>query len=236
MRAIRAAWATNTTVVCAGRRAGKSSTFSRLAVAEATAGWPVPHGDVGVYSIMSADREQAAARVATCVAVCEALEIPHEPTTHSVRFPDWQTEIHVKTASIRGAVSTTSIGGLFDEFAIWQDSNGANPAGAILSAFRPALLTMPSATLRLVSSPWTTRDPLAVEMQKARGPAADRTYLVHGKTWEANPTVTRRMCEEEGLDEVEFLRQFEAVAIDATGTNPFPPSVVAACMGLEVSA
>lgn len=51
-------------VIRAGRRAGKSSTLCRLAVAVALAGqYSIPPGDVGVISFTSTDRDEAAARL-----------------------------------------------------------------------------------------------------------------------------------------------------------------------------
>lgn len=53
-------------VIRAGRRAGKSSTLCRLAVAWALWGtWQVPPGDTAVIPFVSVDRSEAAARLKT---------------------------------------------------------------------------------------------------------------------------------------------------------------------------
>ena len=54
-----------------GRRAGGTSTWLRVAVAECTAAtWDIPPDDVGVYTIMSADLPQAKRRIRSCVLQC----------------------------------------------------------------------------------------------------------------------------------------------------------------------
>jgi len=62
--------------VRAGRRAGKSSTLCRLAVAVALAGeWSVPPGDVAVVAFVSVDRNEAAGRLRTIRAILDALGV-----------------------------------------------------------------------------------------------------------------------------------------------------------------
>lgn len=227
-QAIDRSWKATVMRVRGGRRGGKSSTNARIAVAEAIAGWPVPYGDIGVFSVLSADREQAADRVATCIAIAETLGIPHEPTKTEVRFPEHNTMIRVRAASTRGAVSSTAIGGIFDEFALWDDGNGANPAGAIIKAFVPSMATMPGACLRLISSAWTTSDALAEELRKERPNAT--TFTI--PTWLGNPTLTEALCREMAESEEDFLLQYAAIPLEGAGTNPFPPGLIRPAMGL----
>lgn len=214
-----------------GRRGGKSSSWCEVGVAECTAGtWDIPHGDVGVYPIMSADKLQAADRVRNCVAICEALKIAHDATASRIRFPEHQTEIRVVTASVKGAVSATSIGGLLDEVAIWHDDTGANPASQIIDMLTPSIATQPGAFLALLSSPWTTRDPHAVEFDRK----GEGRFSFAGATWEANPSpeTTRDRCRMLSRTEAEFMRQYAARPLDATGGFAFPPSIVARAMGV----
>jgi hypothetical protein len=211
-----------------GRRGGKSSTWCRVAVAEATAGtWEIPPDDVGIYTIMSADKDQAKARVASCVAICHALEIKHEATAFEVRFPEHQTAIQVKAANVKGAVSSTCIGALLDEMALWQDDRGANPAGTILDMLMPSFATQPGAFPMLLSAPWTTRDPHAVEYDRE----GEGRFTVHGPTWLANPSLTEAMCRKRARNEAEFMRQYAAMPLDAAGGFAFPPSMIARAMG-----
>lgn len=214
-----------------GRRGGKSSTWCRVAVAECTSGtWTIPPDDVGVYTIMSADKDQAKARVASCIAVCNALQIEHEPTTFEVRFPVHQTAIVVKTASVKGAVSSTCIGAILDEMALWQDERGANPAATILDMLMPSFATQPGAFPMLLSAPWTTRDPHAVEYDRE----GDGRFRFHGATWEANPTLTEEACRRRSRTEAEFLRQYAARPLDADGGFAFPSAMIARAMGIDL--
>ncbi len=206
-----------------GRRGGKSSTSCRVAVAECTArAHFVPPGDIGVFHVLSADRDQAKERVKTCVDICEALGIEHAATAAEVRFPQYRTAIRVTTASVRAAVSSTSIGALFDEMAHWQDDRGSNPAADILRAFKPSVLTMPGALLWLVSAPWTTRDAHAQEYDKD---ARDRLRL-HAPTWIANPTTTEADCRDAAEDEIDFLRNYAAVPCDIDNAVFFPSDMI----------
>lgn len=206
-----------------GRRGGKSSTSCRVAISECTAqAHYVPPGDIGVFHILSADRDQAKERVKTCADICEALGIEHEPTAAEIRFPQYRTAIRVTTASVRAAVSSTSIGALFDEMAHWEDDRGANPAADILRAFKPSILTMPGAILWLVSAPWTTRDAHAQEYERT---AHDRLRL-HAPTWVANPTTTEDECRDAAEDEIDFLRNYAAVPCDIDNAVFFPANMV----------
>ena len=67
-------------VVRAGRRAGKSSTLCRLAVAWAWFGaWSVPPGDVAVVPFVSVSKDEAGARLRTIAALFGALGLKCEP-------------------------------------------------------------------------------------------------------------------------------------------------------------
>ena len=220
-----------TVVVRVGRRGGKSSRTCRFAVSECTAGvHEIPAGDVPIYPMLSRDRQQAKDRVDTCVAICEALGIPHKATATEIRFPDHGTMIRVTTASVGAAVSATALGGLCDEMAHWKDDTGANPAKQILSALRPSMVTMPGAILWMPSAPWTTSDPHAQEYDRSE---TDRRMRVHAPSWVANPTLTEEGCREEAEDEIDFLRNYAAVPCDIDGAMFFDPSLVDGMLGAQ---
>lgn len=214
-----------------GRRGGKSSTWCRLAVSECTAGtWHIPPDDVPSFLIMSADREQAADRIRTCAAIAEALGVEHEPLKTSIRFPAHGTEIRVRTASVKGAVSATSIGAFLDEVAVWADDRGANPASEVIDMLMPSMLTQPGAFAAALSAPWTTTDPHAVEYDRL----GDGRFRFLAATWDANPSLqtTKERCRALSRTEAEFLRQYGAQPLDAIGGAAFPPSLIRKAMGL----
>lgn len=212
-----------------GRRAGGTSTWLRVAVAECTSGtWDIPPDDVGVYTIMSADLPQAKRRIRSCVEICKALDIPHDPTTTEIRFPDHRTSIMAKAASVKNAVSDTNIGALLDEMALWQDDNGANPATEILAMMMPAFGTQRGAFPMLMSAPWTTTDPHAMEYAD-RGPGRHRFIIT---TWEGNPTMPEDYCRRIAKTDAEFRRQYAAEPLDAIGGIAFPASLIRRAMGM----
>ena len=62
-------------VLRCGRRGGKSSTLSRLAVVEMLYGkHDVPPGDIGVVAVISTDRPEASGRLSTIAAILDALD------------------------------------------------------------------------------------------------------------------------------------------------------------------
>lgn len=217
-----------------GRRAGGTSTWLRVAVAECTAGtWTIPPDDVGVYTLMSADLPQAKRRIRSCVEICRALDIAHESTTTEIRFPDARTAIMAKAANVRNAVSDTNIGALLDEMALWQDDQGSNPATEILAMMMPAFGTQPGAFPMLLSAPWTTGDPHAKEYDDV-GPGRHR---FHVRTWEGNPTMSEDYCRRISKTDAEFKRQYAAEPLDGAGMFAFPPSIIRRAMGIaEVAA
>lgn len=217
-----------------GRQGGKSTTWCRVAVAEATCGtWNIPPDSTPMFVIMSADRDQAADRVKTCKTICEVLQIEHEATASVIRFPKHGTEIGVKTASPKGAVSKTCIGGLLDEMALWR-VEGANPAAEVIQLLEPSLITQPGAFLSFISAPWTTRDPHAQEYDRVPNEGEVR-FKFHAPTWVANPKNTEAWCRKKARTAAAFS-QYSAVPLDGVGEFAFAPSVVAKAMRIEVAA
>lgn len=70
-----------------GRRGGKSSTLVRVAVADALAAPRPSFGDVGIYAVLSAKREQAADRLRTAREVLQACGIDDRGTSTAIRLP-----------------------------------------------------------------------------------------------------------------------------------------------------
>jgi len=90
-----------------GRRGGKSSTLSRLAVAEALYGHhDVPPGDLGFVAVISTDRKEAARRLRTIKSILDALRIEYEPV------PDTPMAIYVVDTRIGFSVFTASVAGV----------------------------------------------------------------------------------------------------------------------------
>lgn len=199
-----------------GRRGGKSSSFSRLAVAEALFGHhDVPPGDLGWVAIISTDRREAVGRLRTIEAILDALGIEWDPApglTHAIQLRDKRVGFRVFTASIRGVSGFTSIFVLCDEVAKWMDADtGSNPATVVLQSVRPTMQTMPSARIALSSSPMARWDAHYDAFE-----AGETAYQLtaYAPTWEAHPALTEEQTRRDEPDEFAWSREYRAFPAD----------------------
>lgn len=134
-------------VVRAGRRAGKSSTLCRLAVAWALRGpWHVPPGDIAIIAFVSVDRDEAGARLRTIGDILRALGVAFDPSGDEIELRDRRLVFRVVTCSIRGTVGFTSVAVFGDEVARWESRDtAANPAREVMASLRPTMATIPLA-------------------------------------------------------------------------------------------
>ena len=201
-------------VLRVGRRGGKSSTLSRLLCAWMLWGpWTIPPGDTAMIAIVSVDREEAAKRLVTIVAILEALGVTHEKKAqaYEIHVPERRAAFAVKTCSLTGTVGFTSIAIFCDEQAKWNTKeDGANPAAQVMATLRPTMLTQPLAFEIDCSAPWGTDDYHAKLC--ADGDTAAQIYD-HGATWEANPSpeATKERTRELEPDETEWKRAYGAI-------------------------
>lgn len=218
-----------------GRRGGKSSTICRVAVLEAYYGdhsWPA--GDEGVVMIVSADRDQARARIRTCANILRALGRKFEQTADELRFKSKKgldVLIRVHTASVAGVVGFTAIAVILDEVARWTSHDrGGSPAKEILSSVRPTMKTQPNAKLFMLSSPMGEEDVHALAF--AQGDTALQT--VHfAPTWVANPTLTEESCRKDSESEREFKREYAAIPQGPFETGFYDTNQLALCSNAE---
>lgn len=203
-----------------GRRGGKSDTWAKVAIAEVVSErFKIPLGDTGIVSVVSVDREEAAKRIKTIAAYCQALGIRHEATAMAIQFPGRPYAVEVKTASVRGVSGFTSILCIGDEVDKWKDADtGANPADAVLSSWTPTLATMlpHGAKMALLSSPWLYDGPHSREFE--RGTTASQ-QVAYAPTWLAHPSMTRELCEQLEPDPIKLRREYEAIPQPDGGTG-----------------
>lgn len=174
----------------AGRRAGKSSTLSRLGVVEALYGdHKIPPGDTGVVAIISTRREEAAERIATVKAILDALGVRYSPWgEHGVKVEGRRIGFRVYTASISGVSGFTGIFVFADEVAKWKDSDtGTNPATEVLKSVRPTMATQPNARIIMSSSPMGKFDAHYDAFEEGETPLQ---ITAHAASWIANPSIT----------------------------------------------
>ncbi|HOU89568.1 MAG TPA: hypothetical protein PLU22_00920 [Polyangiaceae bacterium] len=220
-------------VIRAGRRAGKSSTLCRLAVAVALAGdWSIPPGDRAVIAIVSVDRDEAAGRLRTIRAILDALHVPYTERGDEIELPDRRLAFAVTTCSVRGTVGFTSVLVIGDEMARWESRDDkANPAREVMASLRPTMATVPSAFEVDVSSPWGTDDYHA-ELFDAGDD--DHQITSFAATWTANPTLTEARTRELEPDDRVWSREYAAEP-GATLSAALDAVDVAAAFGLAPS-
>jgi hypothetical protein len=221
LRAGRRRW-----VIRAGRRAGKSSTLCRLAVAVALWGsWSVPPGDVAVIPFVSVDRDEASARLRTIAEILKVLSVRFEQRNDEIELPEKRLVFRVVSCTVRGTVGFTSVAVFADEMAKWESrETAANPAQEVMGSLRPTMATQPSAFEVCSSSPWGTDDYHAELFD-----AGDTAHQVasFAPTWEANPTITEEQTHELEPDERVWSREYAAVP-GATLSAAFDPADIAA--------
>lgn len=195
-----------------GRRGGKSSSFSRLAVAEALFGHhDVPPGDIGFVAIVSTDRKEAVGRLRTIKAILDALGVgyaPVEGTPNAIEI-EGRRGFRVFTASIAGVSGFTSIFVLCDEVSKWLDADtGSNPATEVLRSARPTMSTMPNARIALSSSPMGRFDAHYDAYEQGE---TDLQITAFAPTWVANPSLTEAATHRLEPDELAWMREYAAI-------------------------
>ncbi|HET9045106.1 MAG TPA: hypothetical protein VFN70_18250 [Burkholderiales bacterium] len=193
-----------------GRRGGKSSTLSRLGVAEALYGHhDVPPGDTGTVAVVSTRKKEAGKRLATIKAILDGLGVPYKPCDEGVALLDRRIAFCVYAASIQGVSGFTSVFVFCDEVSKWRDADtGVNPATEVLASLRPTMKTQPHARIVLSSSPFSTLDAHYDAFERGDD---DRQVVGYAPSWIANPTITEAETIAEEPDERVWAREYKAV-------------------------
>lgn len=223
-----------TLVARVGRGGGKSSTLSRLAVAEVLYGdhQDIP-GDVLTAAIVSVDRREAARRIATVKAILDALGEEYRPIDGGVRLVRLPRAFQVFTATIAGVSGFTSCFVFCDEVAKWRDADtGANPATEVLASIRPTFRGRPNARMVLSSSPMGELDAHADAMRE--GETASQC-IAHGTSFAANPTMSEAQTRLDEPDEAKWRREYLAIPLEGTEESIYSPVVLDRCARAEAA-
>lgn len=211
-----------------GRRGGKSTSLCRVIVAETLFGdHNVPGGDVGVFAIISMDRENAKDRIDTCAKIITDLGIRCKATTTEIDVKELSRAIRVYTASVAGVSGFTAIGNCCDELSKWKDEKeGSNPAREVLASLRPTMATMPNARQWLISSPYSTIDAHYEAMKE--GTTVSGQTVFYAPTWVANPTILEQKTRDDEEDEPTWEREYKAIPAAAEDDAFFPSDKIEA--------
>ena len=215
-------------VIRAGRRAGKSSTLCRLAVAWALWGsWFVPPGDMAVVPFVSVSKDEASARLRTIAAILKALGVLFVERGDELEITAGRPVLFkVLACNTSAVVGFTSIAVFGDEVARWESRDtGANPAREVIASLAPTMATQPAAFMVLSSSPWSVDDFHAEQFEQNDTGHQSTSFA---PTWVANPTITEEQTHELEPDERVWSREYAAIP-GATVSAALDPSDVAAC-------
>ncbi len=104
--------------------------------------------------------------------------------------------IEIMTATFRSVRGYTVIAALLDEAAFWRSDDSANPDTEVLAALRPAMATIPNATLLVASSPYAKRGILYDAYRRHYGRDDSQVLVWQAATREMNPTVPQAVIDE----------------------------------------
>jgi hypothetical protein len=180
----------------AGRRAGKSENMASRATWRAISrNWKaqLQAGELGVIPLIAADRAQARNSLSylkgltrhrvVAPYVARVLRDSVEFTTGAV--------VQVATASFKSTRGYTMLDVILEECAFYASEDSANPDEELLTALRPALLTVPGARVYGISSPYARRGILWQAYERHWGRASD-VLVFNADTLSLNPLVDAR--------------------------------------------
>ncbi len=195
--AAREAW------LVVGRRGGKSRISALVAVFIACFydySTVLAPGERGTVMVLAADRRQARvvfqhiASLINGVPMLQALVVTR--SGDKIELANGIT-IEVHTASFRAVRGYTVVAAICDEIAFWRSEESANPDVEVLNALRGAMITVPSALLLGVSSPYAKRGALFEAYREHYGRDGDPVLVWQADTRAMNPTASVQLIEDE---------------------------------------
>lgn len=190
-----------------GRRSGKDVKAASIATYLATLGevlydysqYLVP-GERGVVQLLAVDRDQAKVCLGYLKAFFRQPMFEREATKINADSVDLKNglTIEITTNDQRRVRGRTVIAVVFDEVAFWRNDNSANPDTDVYNAVKPAMLTIPTAMLIGISSPYSRKGLLWNKHRDHYGKPSPSILVAQAPTWVMNPNVQR---------DGDFLRQ-----------------------------
>ncbi len=154
-------------------------------------------GELGLVPIIASDRDQArnSLRYVRGVAshqvvkpyVCRVLRDRIEFRTGAA--------VTVQTCSWRAVRGFTMLDAILEECAYYSAEDSANPDEEVLTALRPALLTVPDARVYAISSPHARKGILWRAVSEHWGKDDSDVLVFNGSTQAFNPNVPARTIE-----------------------------------------
>jgi hypothetical protein len=181
--------------IVAGRRAGKDSVASFLAVSLACGrDWKkeLRAGETVVGMVICPDRRQGRVALNYMKGYLETIpllgEMVEEIQKEAIVFRNG-IQVAIHTASFRSVRGYTVPFAILDELAFFRDESSAVPDSEILQALKPAMGTVPDSLLICISTPYARRGELWKAHQRHYGKEDPNVLVVAGPTRAFNPTI-----------------------------------------------
>ena len=180
--------------IAAGRRSGKTFMASVIAVFLACFRDYRPHlspGERAMILCVANDREQAAILLRYMRAFLEGVPMLaamiERQTSDSIELTNRVT-LSVATCSYRAVRGVTLAAAILDEIAFWR-VDGANPDREVLTALRPATVTIPGALLLAISTPYARSGMLYEALRDHHGREGSDVLTWKATSLEMNATL-----------------------------------------------
>ena len=211
---VREFWA-----VC-GRRAGKGSVASVIAAHSAAFfqdGDKLRRGERALVLAVACDRDQARI-VLNYIKGFFELPLLKPMVTRETRDGlelSNSVDIAVVTNDFRAVRGRPILCAILDEVAFYRDENSATPDVELLRAIEPGLLTLPSAMLIGISSPYRHSGILHEKWKRHYGQAGDDVLVIRAPSRTMNPTLSqaaidRALAEDRAAASAEYLAEWRS--------------------------
>ena len=181
-----------------GRRGGKSRIAALIAIFLAcfrNYTHILAPGEKGVVMVLAADRKQARVILGYVRALLDEVPMLASMVAHrsaeAIHLTNRIT-IEVHTANYRAVRGYTVVAAILDEVAFWYGEESLNPDTEILTALRPAMLTVREPLLLGISSPYARRGVLWEAYRNHFGQDGDEVLVWQAATRDMNPSIPER--------------------------------------------
>lgn len=207
--------------VISGRRSGKSLIAAFIAVFVACFkdySTVLKDGERGVVMLIATDRKQARVIFRYISSLLEAVPMLSRmvvaKTKESIELSN-SISIEVHTCSFKSIRGYTVVAAICDEIAYWTDEDSANPDSEVISALRPAMITIPDSLLLCISSPYSRRGALWNAYKENHGNDSSDVLVWQADSRSMNPTLDQKIIDKALLDDpakasAEYLAQFRS--------------------------
>jgi len=184
------------TVIVAGRRGGKDAVTAAATIHAAIAVDHRPYlrpGERATCLVLACDKSQASTLLGYIkglfsIPMLKAL-VTRE-TRHGLELTN-QTEIIVAPNNFRALRGRTLAHVVMNEVGFWRNESSANPDVEVYRSLLPAMITLPTAKLWIISSPYRKAGLLYQQYERYFGKNDPDVLVIQAASTDLNPTLDR---------------------------------------------